>query len=335
MGERPVRLRGSSSASNCTAGGGARNRESPLGDRGVGVAPQSRLTSLRWTAQRLSSWRLASCSLRSTAETWASTVLTEMPSRCGDLLVHVAAGDVPQHLSLARRELVELVGRSAARSLARRRRRARSRPAAARRPRRRRPRVRSPRRARRRRSSSSRSRARRRGSRRSRPRRRPTPKAPGSARRGCSGSADRMISTPPPSGMCTSSSTTSGSRCDHVDRLRHGPASPTTSTRVAQLGAHPGAEQVVVVDDHDPRGRAHGGAHESVDPTRVPLRRCATRPRSPRRARCGSTPPRPGAPCGRGSTRGCRGGRRRSSPGRSRGRGRARTPPPASGASSA
>ena len=33
------------------------------------------------TAQRLSSWRLESCSLRSTAETWASTVFAEMPSR--------------------------------------------------------------------------------------------------------------------------------------------------------------------------------------------------------------------------------------------------------------
>jgi sugar lactone lactonase YvrE len=35
----------------------------------------------RCTAQRLSSWRLESCSLRTTAETCASTVLAEMPSR--------------------------------------------------------------------------------------------------------------------------------------------------------------------------------------------------------------------------------------------------------------
>ncbi len=42
--------------------------------------PQSSSSSRRSTAQRLSSWRLESCSLRSTAETCASTVLVEIPS---------------------------------------------------------------------------------------------------------------------------------------------------------------------------------------------------------------------------------------------------------------
>src|SRR5205823_9169413 len=35
----------------------------------------------RSAAQRVSSWRLESCSLRSTAETWVSTVLTEISRR--------------------------------------------------------------------------------------------------------------------------------------------------------------------------------------------------------------------------------------------------------------
>ena len=38
-------------------------------------------TSRRSAAQRVSSWRLESCSLRSTADTCASTVFGEMPSR--------------------------------------------------------------------------------------------------------------------------------------------------------------------------------------------------------------------------------------------------------------
>ena len=46
--------------------------------------------------------------MRRTAETWASTVLAEIPSRWRDLLVEVAAGDVAQDLALARGELVEL-----------------------------------------------------------------------------------------------------------------------------------------------------------------------------------------------------------------------------------
>ena len=62
------------------------------GDRGAARAPsgggrQARdrddlsQSSRRSAAQRESSWRLESWSLRSTADTWASTVLAEMPSR--------------------------------------------------------------------------------------------------------------------------------------------------------------------------------------------------------------------------------------------------------------
>ena len=59
----------------------------PGGDPGHGLpggeGPEavSYSTSRRSTAQRLSSWRLESCSLRSTADTCASTVLAEIPRR--------------------------------------------------------------------------------------------------------------------------------------------------------------------------------------------------------------------------------------------------------------
>ena len=62
----------------------------------------------RSAAQRVSSCRLESWSLRRTAETWLSTVFTERCSRAGDLLVAVAARDQLQHLALARGERVEL-----------------------------------------------------------------------------------------------------------------------------------------------------------------------------------------------------------------------------------
>ena len=52
-----------------------------------------------------SSWRLESWSLRSTEETCASTVFGRDREAQRDLLVHVAAGDVLEHLALARREL--------------------------------------------------------------------------------------------------------------------------------------------------------------------------------------------------------------------------------------
>ena len=65
-------------------------------------------TRRRSLAQAVSWWRLDSCSLRSTADTWVSTVFTDSTSRDGDLLVRVAPGDQAQHLALAGGEPVEL-----------------------------------------------------------------------------------------------------------------------------------------------------------------------------------------------------------------------------------
>ena len=65
--------------------------------------------SLRSSAHAVSSWREESCSLRSTAETWVSTVLIEMKSARRHLLVGVAAGDQAHDLLLARGQAVELV----------------------------------------------------------------------------------------------------------------------------------------------------------------------------------------------------------------------------------
>ena len=62
----------------------------------------------RSVAQRVSSWRLESWSLRSTDDTCVSMVFTESCELAGHLLVRVAAGDQAQHLALAGRELVEL-----------------------------------------------------------------------------------------------------------------------------------------------------------------------------------------------------------------------------------
>ena len=84
-------------------------------------------TSRRLTAQRLSSCRFESWSLRSTELTCASTVFTEMLRRSRDLLVEVAAGDVAEHLALAGCELVELGIDLLGGEVARRTRRARSR----------------------------------------------------------------------------------------------------------------------------------------------------------------------------------------------------------------
>ena len=91
----------------------------------------ARMQSMRRSAaQRVSWWRLDSCSLRSTFDACVSTVLIEMNSSARDLLVGVAAGQQPQHLALARRQLVEL-GVDRRRDRARRgTRRARTRPAA-------------------------------------------------------------------------------------------------------------------------------------------------------------------------------------------------------------
>ena len=84
----------------------------------------------RSVAQRVSSWRLLSWSLRSTADTWVSTVFTDRERPPGDLLVGVAPGDEAHHLALARAELVEL--RVADRRWAGRRRRRRARSPASR-----------------------------------------------------------------------------------------------------------------------------------------------------------------------------------------------------------
>ena len=64
---------------------------------------------LRSAAQRASSWRLLSCSLRSTAEAWVSTVFSGDHEVFGDLLVGVAAGEQLEDLALARGQAGELV----------------------------------------------------------------------------------------------------------------------------------------------------------------------------------------------------------------------------------
>jgi transposase len=51
-------------------------------DDGKAEAFGPRQSIRRAAAQRDSSWRLDSCSLRSTAETCASTVFADIPSRC-------------------------------------------------------------------------------------------------------------------------------------------------------------------------------------------------------------------------------------------------------------
>ena len=56
-------------------------RAPPVGDRRARDRDDLSQSSRRSAAQRESSWRLESWSLRSTADTWASTVLAEMPSR--------------------------------------------------------------------------------------------------------------------------------------------------------------------------------------------------------------------------------------------------------------
>ena len=65
-------------------------------------------TSRRSVAQRVSSCRFDSCSLRSTDDTCVSTVLTEMKSS-RDLLVGVTARDQPQHLALPLGQPIEVL----------------------------------------------------------------------------------------------------------------------------------------------------------------------------------------------------------------------------------
>ena len=109
--------------------------------------------------------------------------------------------------------------------------------------------------------------------------------------------------------MCTSSSTTSGcSRRDHLDRLvdRAGVADHVDAP--AELGAHAGAEELVVVDEHDARRSAHasrssieldlGAVAGRVRSRRVPPWR-AIRPtidsRMPRRSSGTAARSKPGA----------------------------------------
>ena len=77
---------------------------------------------------------------------------------------------------------------------------------------------------------------------------------------------------PPPPGRWTSRSTTSGSRSRIISTAAStSDASPTTSTVVAQLGPHAGAEQVVVVDEEDPEAAvAHDALRGISSSTSVP-----------------------------------------------------------------
>ena len=207
-------------------------------------------------AQRVSSCRLESCSLRSTADTWVSTVFTEMNSCLADLLVGVAAGDQPQHLALALGEPVQvLVDRRRVGG----------------------------------RGEGVEHEA-------GQPRREDGVAVGHPADRGGQlGAGDRLgdvaagaaadhaddvlggvghrqreephvrqlgdagscsTAGPPPPGRCTSSSTTSGRvAVITATACSTSSASPTTSTGVAELGPHAGAEHPVVVDEHD----AHPG----------------------------------------------------------------------------
>ena len=194
-----------------------------------------------------------------------------MSRRRRDLLVHVAARDVLQHLALARSERVELaVG---LRAPARRRRRARSPPAAGRTPRRRRARGarRPPGRARR--CSWSRTRARRRGPRRS--------------RRSGSSDTERARNTgagPPACGRARGSPPrrrrracarraaprrARARRCSAAASATPS-ASPGDLEQRLELRAHAGAEELVVVHDQDARLGHAPPSRSSTSSTSVP-----------------------------------------------------------------
>ena len=214
-----------------------------------------------------------------------------------DLLVRVAPRDEPQHLALARRELVELgidrggalagervehepgqPGENTASPSCTRAIASTSSPA---------------------RSSSSRSRGRRRGSSRSRPPPRRTPTARGTARRASRRTA-RSPLAPLPSGRCTSSSTTSGSVSRDRPRPRRStsPASPTIST--------PSPSSVRTPD--------RNSRWSSTRKTRIALDALAgiTQPDlgAPAGLRSRSARSRRALACAPRSTRRCRGGRR-------------------------
>ncbi len=199
---------------------------------------------------------------------------TEIPEALGDLLVHVAAGDVAQHFALARRS----AGRARDPPRGRRRR-----PLAAK--------ASSTKPASRGEKTASPSATRRSASRELGARDRLRHVAAGAGPdhgddvlggvghrqgqethlRAAPGSTRRITSTPPPSGMCTSSSTTSGVGCS-ITRTASAtvPASADDRQAIAQLGSHAGPEQVMVVDDHDARLSAHAGCNSISSSTSVP-----------------------------------------------------------------
>ena len=109
---RRARARAAARARDRRWGCRRRSQAPTLPDRGRALSLDERVdfahTMRRFAAQRVSSLRLESWSLRSTFDTCVSIVLTDRCSRAGDLLVRVAAGEQQQHVLLARGQLVEL-----------------------------------------------------------------------------------------------------------------------------------------------------------------------------------------------------------------------------------
>ena len=77
---------------------------------------------------------------------------------------------------------------------------------------------------------------------------------------GRSGATWAITAWPPPSGRWTSSRTTSGSARGSAAPPRRRARLADDLDRVAELAAHAGAEEVVVVDDHDAASRASSAA---------------------------------------------------------------------------
>ena len=87
---------------------------------------------------------------------------------------------------------------------------------------------------------------------------------------GCVASTSVITRAPPPAGMCTSTSTTSGARSRIMSiAASTSDAAPTTSTASPELGAHAGQEQLVVVDEehavHVMRSRLRSHAAAQLD----------------------------------------------------------------------
>ena len=113
---------------------------------------------------------------------------------------------------------------------------------------------------------------------------------------------------------------------DQRDRLGHGRGVADDVDEPVELGAHAGAKQRVVVDEHDARASAPRRGQSRTAASR--RARARARPRSAAAGRRrGSRRARRGAPCARRSTRARRGGRPARRRGRSPGRGRGRRPP--------